>query len=155
MNFYQITNQMIQTAAASSLSSLDEFNLTLVSISTELLTVVDSTATTIGQQLYQKKAQLNFLNQTYNDLISINSTFTNAQYTNLGNNKALRDYSVLNNTLNMTYWQSGLYALTGIFNSTDTVPVTNITALETYLWTYFQLFYNTSFVLQADQLQYQ
>lgn len=155
INFYEVSNQKIKTLATPFLSSLDEFSLSLVSVSVQLSAGTNSTATTIGQQLYQKKAQLNFLNETYNDLLSVYEPFTNSQYTDLGSNKALRDYIVLSNTLNTTDWKAGLDALVPLFTSNDTTPVLNTTALESYLWTYFQLFYNSSFVLQSSQLQYQ
>lgn len=162
MSFYDVTNQKIKSTAVPLLSALDEFALTLVSINAQLATITNSSANTIGLQIYQKKAQLNFLNQTYDDLqqtVANDNGFTTKNYGTLGANKAIRDYTIMNNTVYTTNWTAGLSSINETFSYNDTsTPVqllVNTTAVELYLWTYFQLFYNSSFVMQASQLEYQ
>jgi hypothetical protein len=86
LSFYEVTNQKIKSLATSALASLDEFNLTIVSINTQLpngnITSSSSTGT-IGVQLYQKKALLNFLNKTYFGVNSTNTTAITTTYSTL------------------------------------------------------------------------
>ena len=80
LGFYELTSQAIRSLSSSSLSSFDEFSVTIVSVRVELPSQFLSNVNgTLGWNVFQKQAQLMLLNQSLYELLTFGDTATISQ----------------------------------------------------------------------------